>query len=408
MKIKPSNIKGSVKVSGSKNASLPIIVGSLLNKNKTVLKNIPNIKDIDELITISTYLGANITKKKSKLVIKPNMINKDILHTSCKSFRASYYLMGLYLALFNHVKIYLPGGCNIGSRPIDYHLAGFEALGAKYKIIDDIIEIALIRPKATTINLPKKSLGATVNLILLASSIKGLTTINNIPSDPELVDFIYFMKASGLDIIYEGNSVYINGGPLINKKHTYKVIPDRIEASTFICLGLITNKLKIKNINIEHLNNIIKPLLKRNANIKIKRNSVVARKSNIEQLEILSGNYPKLSTDIFPLILPVMAYSNYKCKLKETIYESRFEVCNELSKLGVNIETNKNECIIYKTHNSYIDNCTATDLRCAASLLIYAISTNREISINNIEIIHRGYSNLYSKLNRIGLSYTIE
>lgn len=407
IKINPSNVKGTIKISGSKNSALPIIVGALLNNKKVVLKNVPKIKDIGELISIITFLGGNIKRKRNTLIIKQNLIKKDILHESCKTFRASYYLMGLYLALFNHVKIYLPGGCNIGARPIDYHLMGFEALGAKYTITDNIIEIALIRPTNATINLPKKSLGATVNLILLASKIDGLTTINNISLEPELLDFINFMKKMNFNIHVEGTSVYVYGNSHKCKKVKYKIIPDRIEASTFISLGLINGKIKVKNINTKHLQNIIKPLKEANASIKCSKNTVTTRKSSINAMNILSAEYPRLSTDIFPVLLPVMAYSKDICRIKETIYENRFQVCEELIKLGVNITINSNECIVKGKTDSKINVATATDLRCAASLLIYAISLNEEIIINSFNIIERGYEDILNKLDKINVKYTI-
>lgn len=399
VKIKPSKLKRKIKVNGSKNSALPIIVASLLNKNTITLTNIANIKDINELISICNDLGANIKRKNNKLIIKPNLINKDVLHESTKTFRASYYLMGLYLALFNHVKIYLPGGCNIGKRPIDFHLKGFIQLGCKYEIKDDIIEIALIQPKPAVITLPKKSLGATVNLVLLASRIDGITTINNISLEPELIDFINFMKKQGVSIQQEKTTLYIKGSNFINKKVKYKVIPDRIEASTFICLGLITNRIKITNFKKEHLNNILTPLINSKANIKVNKYSIIAKKSNIKKLEILSAEYPHLSTDIFPLLIPVMAYSTQECRIKETIYENRFEIAHQLESLGVNIRIQNNECIINSFNDNNNDTATATDLRCAASLLIYALSKDKEITIKNFDIIYRGYSSILKRLN---------
>ncbi len=377
-----------------------------MNKQKVTLKNVPKIQDINELLKIISYLGTDVKKRGNKLIIKPNLKNKDILYEECKNFRASYYLMGLYLAKYNHVKIYLPGGCNIGKRPIDFHLQGFEALGCKYKIDKDVIEIALIRPTPAIINLPKKSLGATVNLILLASAIEGETTINNISQEPELVDFINFMIKQGTDIILNENTIKIKGSK-INKKTKYSIIPDRIEASTFICLGLITNKIKVKKINKKHLDNIVKPLLKNNANIKVGLNSIIATKSTIKGFKILSAEYPNLSTDIFPVLIPVMAYGKNTSTIKETIYESRFDVATELSKLGVNIKIVNNECHILGINETEDNTCKATDLRCAASLLIYAISTKKEIIINNFDIINRGYTDILNKLKKINVQYEV-
>ncbi|MFI3251749.1 MAG: UDP-N-acetylglucosamine 1-carboxyvinyltransferase [bacterium] len=407
IKIYPSKVKGKVKISGSKNSALPIIVGGLLNKNKTILTNVADIKDIDELLKILDFLGCKIKKKRNKLVIYPFLENKDILHESCKEFRASYYLMGLYLAVFNHVKIYLPGGCNIGKRPIDFHLMGFEALGCKYEIKDNIIEIALIRPTPTIINLPKKSLGATVNLILLASSIEGTTTINNISLEPELLDFINFIKELGVKIIIEGTSLYVTGGKVINKKTKYKIIHDRVEAATFISLGLITSKVKVVNVNKQHLQSYLNPLIKNKASLIINKNSIIAKQSNITSLNVLSAEYPKLSTDIFPVLIPVMAYSTGECRIKETIYENRFEVCNQLEKLGVNVRIQNNECIITGIKDNTNNIAKATDLRCAASLLIYAISMNKEITIENFDIITRGYSVILHKLKKLNIKFKI-
>lgn len=407
IKIEPSTIKGTVKISGSKNSALPIIVGALLNKQKTTLNNVANIKDIDELLNIVNFLGCDIKRKKNKLTLRPNLKNKDITHDSCKTFRASYYLMGLYLALFNHVKIPLPGGCNIGERPINFHLDGFETLGCKYIITNDIIEIALINPKAATINLPKKSLGATVNLILLASSINGVTTINNISLEPELMDFINFMKKSGVNITIEGTSVYIKGGNLINKKIKHKIIPDRVEAATFIALGLITNRVKVKNAQVSHLQNFLNPLIKNNANIIVKKNSITSSKSTVTGFNILSAEYPNLSTDIFPLLIPIMAYSNDECSIKETIYENRFKVAEELEKLGVTIKLKDNKCYINGRNILDSYNANATDLRCAASLLIYALSLNKTCIITNFDYIERGYSNIYQKIKKLHSNFIV-
>lgn len=407
IKIKPSKVKGSVKISGSKNSALPIIVGALMNQRKVTLKNIPKIQDIDELISISQSLGSKVKRCKDTLIIKNNLQNKDILYESCKKFRASYYLMGLYLAKFNHVKIYMPGGCNIGKRPIDYHLQGFEALGCKYKITGDIIEIALIRPTPCTISLPKKSLGATVNLVLLASCIEGQTTIKNISLEPELIDFINFMKIQGVNLELDDTTLKIYGVKNISKKVKYTIIPDRIEASTYLCLGLITNKIKIKKINKEHLQNIIAPLKENNAKIIENKNSLIVKKSKIKPFKILSAEYPKLSTDIFPMLIPIFAFSKGRSTIKETIYENRFEVARELSKIGVKIKIVNNECHVLGIEDCTNNECCATDLRCAASLLIYAISSKKEIIINNFDIINRGYSDILSKLNSLGVKFEI-
>ncbi|MFI3284504.1 MAG: UDP-N-acetylglucosamine 1-carboxyvinyltransferase [Erysipelotrichaceae bacterium] len=405
--IKNSNIYGNVKIDGSKNSALPIICASLLTDKKTTLYNIPNIIDVNNLITISNKVGANIKRKGNKLIIKPRLEKTDLLDPMCKTFRASYYLMGVYLALFKHATIYLPGGCSIGKRPIDYHLLGFEKLGADYEIIDDYIDIKIINPKPANIVLPKQSLGAAINIALVASKINGTTTIQNISKEPEMIDFINFMNIMGNDLKIDGTTLYINGSYKdLNNKNNYQIIPDRIEAATYLALGLITDSVKIKYKGTLYLDNFLTPLINNGAIFKRDKQSITACKSTIQGFSITSGNYPLLSTDIFPLLLPIFAYSKGTSTLIETIYEDRFKVCEELQKIGVNIIIEKNKCTISDIKLNYKLNVVkAHDLRCAASLLIYSIAKKEDIIIENIDIIERGYSNIYNKLKKIGLVY---
>ena len=407
IKIKKSRVRGEVNIDGSKNSALPIICASLLNEGITKLENVPNIKDINELLGIIDFLGCNINLKNNTLILKPHLENKDILHESCKDFRASYYLMGVYLALFNHVKIYLPGGCRIGKRPIDFHLAGFEKMGATYQIIDDYIDIKMDHPHSAKITLPKKSLGATVNLSLVAAKLDGITVIENISLEPEVLDFISFLTSLGINIIRKKDTLYIKGQKQILKNVCYSIIPDRIEASTYISLGLLTDGIKINNINPNHLKNILVPLINNGADIKVTNDTIIVGKSQINGFNIISSEYPALSTDIFPVLIPIMAHCKGLSTITETIYENRFMVCDELKKLGVDIEVTGNKCTIKGLIDTKNITACATDLRCAAALVLYAISAKKDIVIENIDVIERGYAHIYDKLKKLHVKFKV-
>ena len=405
--IYPSKIRGSVRISGSKNASLPIIAATLVTTHKAVLKNVPKITDVIDLISILNKTGSNCLLKKNKLVIKSACEEGLLLFDEVKKFRASYYLMSVYLALFNKVTIYAPGGCTIGARPINFHLEGFLKAGCEIIRNDEIIEIKAEKLKPFIYEIPKKSLGTTVNLMILASKIEGKTILRNVSSEPEVDDLIKYLNKGTSSVFRYKNDLIIYGSKEFVEKIKHKVIPDRIEAFTFICIGLNSRKLKVKNINLMHLKTPLNILLKSGGNIKENKNSVVVKKSSLTPFNVMSGDYPHLSTDQLPLLYPLANRIDGVSHFTEGIFENRFKVCEELLKVNKDIKIVKNEVWI-KGNSNNLGNVEfySSDLRGAASLLIEGIF-NQNITINNLYFLERGYENIYYKLKKIGLRYDV-
>ena len=407
MIIYPSKIRGSVKISGSKNSSLPIIAASLITSKCTKLKNIPNIKDIENMISILNKIGCKTEHKKDKLKIESNFFECDLLFDEIKEFRASYYLMSVFLAKFNKVKIYYPGGCSFGSRPIDFHLEGFKLAGCEINEADDVISIRANRLKPFVYKLPKKSLGATVNLIILASRINGVSIIKNASTEPEIDDLISYINKGKSKAHRKNSEIVIKGSDEIENLIIHKVIPDRIECFTYMCIGAVSKKLTIKNIEINHLKMPIYYLNKAGVIVKKRNNSLVVKGKKLANISANSGDYPALSTDQLPLLYPLFTRVEGESIFTEGIFENRFGVCEELKKTNADI-TIENKRVIIKGHKKLVSNeFYAKDLRCAASLLIECI-INQGGTINNLKYLERGYCDIYNKLKKIGLCFKIE
>ena len=344
--------------------------------------------------------------KKNTLKLRHNINKQTLLFDEVKKFRASYYLMSVYLALFNEVEIYYPGGCSIGSRPIDFHLEGFMKAGCVVKQENDIVSIKCTKLRSFVYRIPKKSVGATVNLLILASKIDGLSVIKNASTEPEIDDLISFLNKGSAFVYRKGEDIFINGSNKIIDRIKHKIIPDRIECFTYMCIGTYSEKLKIKNININHLKMPIYYLNKANANVRVKRKTIVMKKSNLKGITVNSGDYPSLSTDQMPLMYPLFTRIDGVSKFTEGIFESRFTVCDELKKTNANIFVDKNSIIINGKNDIIGNDLYATDLRGAASLLIEGI-INQNSTIYNLEYLERGYNNIYENLKKLGLNFKI-
>ena len=407
MTIYPSKIRGIVKISGSKNASLPIIAASLVSAKKVKLNNVPNIMDIINLLKILDMIGCRNSYKSSVLTIDNEVENKPLLFDEIKKFRASYYLMSVYIALFGSVEIYYPGGCSFGSRPIDYHLEGFKSAGCVVDEKDGVIKISAKNLNPFVFKLAKKSLGATVNLIILGSKIDGKSIVRNASTEPEIDDLISFINKGSARVFRKGNDVIIFGNKQIRKYIKHKIIPDRIETFTYMCIGLVSSKLRIKNIDVRHLTVPLHYFKHAGANIKVSKNSLLIRKSNLKNIRANSGDYPSLSTDQLPLLYPLFTRVEGESIFTECIFDNRFGVCEELRKTGASILIDKNKAIITGKTDIKGGELYPTDLRAAASLLIEGI-INQNSTIHNLEYLERGYDAIYKKLKKIGLNFKSE
>lgn len=407
MIIYPSKIKGKVSVSGSKNAALPIICAALATSKIVKLNNVPNIKDITNLNFILGKIGCNTNFKKNKLHIKSNPFYEKLFFDEVKSMRASYYLMSVFLTLFNEVEIYYPGGCNIGSRPIDFHLEGFKRAGCEYSESSQSIKIWAKELKPFIYKLPKKSMGATVNLLILASKINGKSIIENASTEPEIDDLISFLNKGYAFITRSKNDIIIYGNNKKKKFIKHKIIPDRIEAFTYICMGLNSKKLIVKNIETNHLKAPFYYLEKANANFNVLKNKIIIRKAPLNGICASSGDYPALSTDQLPLLYPVFLRAYGNSVFTEGIFERRFDTCHELMKMDAIIKIEDNKVYISNSPKLKAKDLYAKDLRGAASLLLEAI-INQKSTLHNIEYLERGYDSIYKKLKKIGLNFKID
>lgn len=394
-------LSGSVYISGSKNSCLAILISALLFDGRICINNVPDIIDIRKLFSIFSLLEIEYYFENNSVIINSRELNNTrVVSDDVKRFRASYYFMGLMLGRYHEVLINYPGGCRIGKRPIDFHLLGFELLGGKIEFLDDLIKITTNRLVGAEIALPKKSVGATINIILASCYAEGESIIHNASLEPEVCDVIEFLNTGGFNIKIIDDSIVIQGmKKVINKSFSYEVMFDRIEAGTFICLGLLCGDLVIYNANYKYLKNIIYPLIKANARIEIIEDRIYVYKSKLKELMIETGDYPLFPTDMLQIFMVLMAFSGGRAK--ETIYEDRISSAEMLKRMGANVIYDKTSAL-FKPDKLRGCHVIGNDLRGATSLLIAGLASLGETYITGYEYIERGYENIYEKIKAIG------
>ena len=401
-----NKLKGQINISGSKNASLPILAATLLSSKKVNLKNLPKVKDIETMINLLQSLGSKIRFKKKKLIINNSTQNKNFASYSLvKTMRAGILVLGPLLAKFGNAKVSLPGGCAIGTRPIDIHLKAFSKLGVKYNITQGYVHAST--PKGlvgSKIRFPKISVGATENLIIAASLAKGTTILSNCAIEPEIKDLVNFLNKIGCKIKWVGKrKIKIDGVNQINET-TYSVMFDRIEAGTYLVAAAATEgNLKIKNIIPKIIKTEIDTLRKIGTKIVVKKNEVnVIGKKIIKSINIKTAPYPGFPTDLQAQLMVLLCKANKKSLIKEDIFENRFMHVAELNRMGAQISINGNRAIIQGNINFAAAELMATDLRASVSLILAALTANGKSVINRIYHLDRGYENIEKKLKKIG------
>ena len=412
MKIEGNHIlEGTIKVSGAKNSAVALIPASILSDEVVTIDNIPNISDIDALNEILEYLGAKVSKNGSTMTIDSSTIfNKEIPENISKKLRASYYFMSALLGKYKHVEMYFPGGCSIGSRPIDQTLKGFRALGAT--VIEEnnkfIIDAEELRGAHVHLDMP--SVGATVNTMLVAVKAKGETIIENAAREPEIVNIAEFLNNMGAQITGAGTStIKINGVEKLGSCYT-KVIPDRIEAGTYVIAGaLMGNNLKIENLIPEHIESLILKLKEMGVKIEVQEDYIIISKTeNLKPVNVKTLGYPGFPTDLQQPLTPLLATCNGTSELEETIYENRFQNVEYLNKMGANIEIIDRKINVNGPTKYHGDIVKATDLRAGACLILAALSAEGTTTITDIEHVLRGYENIKEKLEACGAKIEIE
>ena len=399
-------LEGRVKISGAKNSAVALLPATLLCDESVNLLNVPDISDTVALFDILSYLGAKITNlgEESYKIDVSNIENKPITDEMSNKLRASYYFMGALLGKYKKAVVSYPGGCSIGSRPIDLHLKGFESLGAKIKYEENNIIISAEELKGSNIYLDFASVGATINIMFAAVKAEGTTIIDNAAREPEIVNIAMFLNSMGAKITGAGTSTIRIKGVKNMHSSVHEVIPDRIEAGTYIMIGACACKsLVVENIIPEHLEALTQKLIEMGVDLKIEDDSIyISNKNKLKAVKIKTQVYPGFPTDMQQVMSALMTKAEGKSVIEETIFENRFQNLYELRKMGANIEVSGNKGYIFGPTKLRGKTVNATDLRAGASLVLAALIAEGTTTINNADYILRGYEHITEKLTSLG------
>ena len=397
---------GDVEISGAKNAVLPIMAACIIKPGKYVIKNVPNLKDTRTMISLIKETGADIKFEKNILNINTtNCYNPVAPYNLVKTMRASFYMLGPFMSRFGKASVSLPGGCAWGPRPVNFHIEALKKMGAKIKLKDGNI-LCSGKLEGTKIQFEKKSVGATGNIIMAAASAKGVTEIENAACEPEIEDLCNFMIQLGVKIDGVGSenlSIY----PMKKSENVdieYSVIPDRIEAGTFMIAAIMTKgHLKLNNINPSHLKVVTDKIRKVGAYIKEGNSSIEIKfQGVIKPISIKTQEYPGFPTDLQAQWMALMCMADGKSSVIETIYKDRFTHISELVRFGADIIFRDNTAYISKIDSLSPAPVMSTDIRASASLILVALATKGVSYISRIYHIDRGYEGIEQKIKKIG------
>lgn len=399
-------LTGEIQVSGAKNSAVALIPAAILCDEEVKITNVPNISDVNSLEEILNYLNAKIIREENEVTIdSSHIINKEIPEEMSQKLRASYYFMSSLLGKYKHVEMYFPGGCSIGERPIDQTLKGYRALGATVVEEGNRYVIDAKELKAANIYLDMPSVGATINIMLVAVKAKGTTIIENVAKEPEIVNVATFLNNMGAKIIGAGtNKIKITGVEYLHKSY-HEVIPDRIEAGTFVIIGsLLGENLRIKNIIPSHIESLTSKLIEAGVNLKIGEDYIYVNSGNkYKAINIKTLPYPGFPTDLQQPIIPFLTQCHGTSAVEETIYENRFQNIYDTNRMGASIIVKNNKIAKVKGITPLQGkNVTATDLRGGASMLICGLIADGTTTIDNVKYILRGYDDICGKLTKVG------
>lgn len=403
-------LEGTVKISGSKNSSLPIIAATILNAGKTTLYNVPNIQDTQMMFKILETLGAKVEKKNGKIKIDTSKIKKfeippDLMH----KMRSSVILAGALIGRYNKAIFSYPGGCDIGSRPIDLHLKSFEKLGIEVNQNHGSIECKAEKIKGEKIDLDFPSVGATENAILASVLAEGTTIITNAAREPEIIDLQNFLNKMGAKVVGAGtDEIQIDGVKQL-KDVSYNIMPDRIEAGSFLCFAAATKgNLILESVNVTHITPIITKLEEADCKIITEKNKIqIVAPKKLKALDIKTMPYPGFPTDMQSVFAAMLTTAKGTSIIVENIFENRYKYTQELNKMGAKITVEGKSAVIRGARKLYGAEVKATDLRGGASLVLAGLIAKGTTKIDNIDYILRGYENLEQKLSRLGAKIRI-
>ena len=397
-------LNGEVSVSGSKNAALPIMAASILVPGKISLKNIPSLSDIDIMSDILKCIGASVSFHGDLIIDASNIEKSSAPPDLCTQIRASFLVAGPLLARFKRAQVPLPGGCPIGSRPVDLHLKGFKALGADYIIEDGFVKLTCSELKGTNIYLDFPSVGATQNIIMASATAKGTTVIENSASEPEITDLADFLNKCGANIKGAGTDTITIVGVKELSPCTHAIIPDRIEAGTFMVGAALTGgSIRLKNVNCSHLSAISSKLAEMGLTINEFSNELSVSSSGIKKhTDIKTLPFPGFPTDMQAQFAALMCQSDGTSVITETVFENRFMYIPELVRMNADIKLD-GRCAIIKGGTQLVGaKVRASDLRAGAALVLAGLCADGKTIVNDAQYIKRGYDNLEQKLKNLG------
>lgn len=403
----PTPLRGEVSISGAKNSAVAILPATLLIDGICTINNLPNIMDVKLSCEILEGLGAKIKwiDKNSIEIDTRNIINTIAPIDLTRKFRASYYLIGSMLGRKQEIEVGLPGGCNLGARPIDQHIKGFEALGAEVEIIGGNVRATAKKLTGTSIYMDIVSVGATINVMLASVLAEGTTIIDNAAKEPHIVDIANFLNTMGADIRGAGTDmIKINGVKSLKGGQSYSVVPDQIEAGTFMLAAVASRgDLIIKNCITKHLECITAKILEIGGNVDMNGDKLrVWCDKRPTKATIKTLPYPGFPTDLQPQMGVVLSLAEGTSIINESIWESRFQYTNELNKMGAQITAQGKSAIFEGVENLYGASVYSTDLRAGAALIVAGIAAEGKTEVYNLEHIDRGYENIEEKFRSIG------
>ena len=397
---------GEVDISGSKNASLPILAATIISGKRTKLYNLPDIEDVKVTLEILKCLGAKIKKDSNKVIIDTKHLNKTIIPDDLmRKLRSSVIIAGAIIARFKEVSFSYPGGCDIGARPIDLHLENFKKIGIKINENCRYIECKCDKIESRNIVLDFPSVGATENLVLASILGNQEVVINNAAKEPEIIDLANFLNKMGAKVYGAGtNNIRIKGVNSLNDV-SYKIMPDRIEAATFLIAGAITGgSVKINKVNPEDINVVLSKLKETGCEIIVDKQSVeLLRNERLKPVNFKTTPHPGFPTDVQPMFTTLLTLANGTSIVTENIFENRFKFLQELKRMGIKItEIDGRTVVIKGVRKLHHADLEATDLRGAAAMILAALAAKGTTKVSNIEYLLRGYENLDKKLNQLG------
>ncbi len=397
---------GEVNISGAKNAAVAIIPAAVLADDIVRIENIPNISDVSLIIQILDRMGAGIKMiNKNTIEIDSRSVKyQSVPYDLASHFRASYYLIGIMLGRFKSADVALPGGCDFGVRPIDLHIKGFNMLGADVNIVDGMVQARASKLIGTSIYMDQVSVGATINVMLAAVLARGLTVIENAAKEPHIVDLANFLNSMGADVRGAGTDVIKIRG--VEKLHgcTYSIIPDQIEAGTYMAAAAACGgDVLVKNVIPKHLESISAKLEEAGAEIIEYDDAVrVTRFKPLSKCNVKTMPHPGFPTDMQPQMCVVLSLAHGTSILSESVWDSRFQYVGQLLRMGANIQVDGKTAVIEGVKELTGVNVKATDLRAGAAMIIAGLSAKGETTVEDVQYIDRGYEDVVEKFSSLG------